>query len=99
MIRYGKDTARQGRVLSRTSGSIDDATSNTESGPKSIVLDKVLASTSIACCTGPEGSPSNPLSIKNRISRSVVHSKIHSALRLSLETESALGFTRQRASP
>lgn len=76
-----------------TSGSIVEATSNKESFPKSIMLDSVFASTSIFCRTGPEGCPGKPFSIKNKISLSVVHSRVHNALRLSLVTESAFGFT------
>lgn len=76
-----------------TSGSIEENTSNNESSPKIILLDRVLASTSISCCTGPDGFHGRPFSIKNRISCSVVHSKIHSALRLSLVTDFAFGLT------
>lgn len=79
-----------------TSGSIVEATSNKESFPKSIMLDSVFASTSIFCRTGPEGCPGKPFSIKNKISLSVVHSKVHNALRFSLVTESAFGFTVKR---
>lgn len=76
-----------------TSGVIDEETSNTESGPNSMVFDNVPPSTSIVCCTGPDGSPSKPFSIRKIISRSVVHFKIHSALKLSLETGPAFGLT------
>lgn len=61
-----------------------------------MIFDKVLASTSMACCTGPEGNPSRPFSIKKIISRSVVHSNIQSALNVSLVTKFAFGLTMER---
>lgn len=81
---------------SLTSGVIDEYTSNFESCPKSMVFDNVLASTSMVCCTGPDGNPRSPFSIKKRISRSVVHCNIQSALKLSLVTKSAFGLTIER---